>query len=348
MSSAVVSKRERVARLLDRAGVLEIVLRMRGFGRSPWLTILTYHRVEDPKRERALDTDVIDVTPEEFDAQLATVKRYFDVVRLEEVRAFFNGGAKLPPNPALITFDDGYRACHDVAMPILRRHGLPAVVFVATAYLTERKLYWWDRISWLVKRASTKVIHLDYPMPLTIDLAATGGRALLRIVKDHRGLDLELFLDGLARATGVPWDAELEHRLADEVVMTWDHARAMRAADIEIQSHTRTHRVLQTLSPAQLTDELEGSRREIERELGEEIRAIAYPGGRAIEQSPAICQAVKDAGYDLGFSNKTGANNLWGSSMDPLHLRRVSLEHDLDGSMFRGMLAIPYLAPEDE
>jgi peptidoglycan/xylan/chitin deacetylase (PgdA/CDA1 family) len=345
MGAAVVSKRERVARLLDRAGLFEAVLRLRARARSPWLTILTYHRVEEPSRERALDTDVIDVTPDEFDAQLRVLKRWFDVVRLDEVRAFFRGGAKLPANPALITFDDGYRACHDVAMPILAAHGLPATVFVATAYLEDRRLYWWDRISWLVKRAGPRVVELDYPMPLRIDLGATGVRALLRLVKDHRGLDLDLFLERLAAALDVAWEPELERRLADDVVMTWDHAREMCRAGIDIQSHTRTHRVLQTLSPAQLAAELAGSRADIERELHRPVYAIAYPGGRTITDD--ITKAVATAGYDLGFSNKTGATNLWGER-DPLHLRRVSLEHDLGASLFRGILAMPFLAPEDE
>jgi peptidoglycan/xylan/chitin deacetylase (PgdA/CDA1 family) len=41
----------------------------------------------------------------------------------------------LPARAALITFDDGYRSFGETALPILRRFGLPAVLFVPTDYI---------------------------------------------------------------------------------------------------------------------------------------------------------------------------------------------------------------------
>ena len=62
--------------------------------------------------------------------------------------------------------------------------------------------------------------------------------------------------------------------------MTWDDVRALAGAGMDIESHTRTHRVLDTLDRDQLRDELVGSRRDLEAQLGRPIRAIAYPVGR--------------------------------------------------------------------
>ncbi len=42
---------------------------------------------------------------------------------------------KLPERAALITFDDGYRSVRDVALPLLRRFGYPAVLFIPTDYI---------------------------------------------------------------------------------------------------------------------------------------------------------------------------------------------------------------------
>ena len=46
-------------------------------------------------------------------------------------------GAPLPPRAVLLTFDDGYRDNLENALPILRRHGYPAVLFVPIGFLDD-------------------------------------------------------------------------------------------------------------------------------------------------------------------------------------------------------------------
>ncbi len=41
----------------------------------------------------------------------------------------------LPERGLLLTFDDGYRTMRTVAMPILQRYAMPAIVFVPTAFI---------------------------------------------------------------------------------------------------------------------------------------------------------------------------------------------------------------------
>src|SRR5437879_11917656 len=113
--------RRRLARALDEAKVLKAVLAWRATFGSPWIAVLTYHRVADPPwmagRGSLFDDGVIDTSPEELDQQLAFVKAHFDPISLDDLLAFRRGGA-LPKNPALVTFDDGYRDNHDLAMPL--------------------------------------------------------------------------------------------------------------------------------------------------------------------------------------------------------------------------------------
>ena len=75
--------------------------------------------------------------------------------------------------------------------------------------------------------------------------------------------------------------------------------RAPRAAGPgwEIGSHTRTHARLLGVDDARLADELAGSRKRIEAELGQPCRTIAYPFGEADER---VIAAAGDAGYDAG------------------------------------------------
>jgi peptidoglycan/xylan/chitin deacetylase (PgdA/CDA1 family) len=60
-------------------------------------------------------------------------------VTLEAVRDHYLDGAPLPEGAVLITFDDGYRDNLENAVPILQRHGYPAVVFVPVAFLEDTR-----------------------------------------------------------------------------------------------------------------------------------------------------------------------------------------------------------------
>jgi peptidoglycan/xylan/chitin deacetylase (PgdA/CDA1 family) len=335
--------RESLARLLGSAGALDAALWARARARLPLLTIVTHHHVCEPSGDYPFDPEVADATPAQFRRRMELVARRFNVVGVDEVCAALDGGA-LPRNPALVTFDDGYRSCLEVATPILRSVGIRAVFFVATSFVTERRLYWWERIAYLVRRAGPRRLRLVYPAPEEVDLAAPGAvRRLLALVKDTEGLDVERFLEGLGAAAEVEWRPELERRLADELILTWDQVRALRDAGMDVESHTRRHRVLETLDAAGLADELAGSRADLARELGRPARAIAYPVGRPIAHLRRVREAVAAAGYEVGFTNASGAS--WvGRGLDRLDVRRMAVDRGMSDEMFLGQLALPGLA----
>ena len=312
----------------------------------PWLPIVGYHRIGDPEVvARETDEGVVDVTVDDFERHVAFVAQSFEVIGVDRLRRYFVEKAPLPKNAALITFDDGYRECFDIALPILRRHGATGVFFVSTDHVTRRRVFWWDRIAYLFKRSTTKTrVEIDYPTRVVFDLANDLLRAkddALTIVKRTFGLDLERYLDGLARALDVPWTEADEARIADDTLMSWDHLRALRKAGMDVQSHTATHRILQTLGGEELKRELVDSKRTLEAELDEPICAIAYPSGRAVGQHTKIGRAVSEAGYELGFSG-SGVCRL-GAKTDPLDLRRVSVDLHIPEAYFRACVTLPPL-----
>ena len=155
---------------------------------SAWITVLTYHRVGRRDDPTVLDDGVVDVSPEQLARHLKFVKRWFDPIGIDQLAAFVRGRGRLPRNPLMVTFDDGYRDNHDVALPILVKHGVRAVFFLATDYIERRKLYWWDRISLLIARSKRPRIVMAYPEPLSIPLE--GPNAFRRgdaPPEDHQG-----------------------------------------------------------------------------------------------------------------------------------------------------------------
>jgi peptidoglycan/xylan/chitin deacetylase (PgdA/CDA1 family) len=99
---------------------------VRRAGAAPRVRVLTYHRFgSDDARG-----DPFSVSIEDFEAQMRWLAERRLAVSLEQVLRFAAGAEALPDGAVLVTVDDGYACLHSRALPILRRHGIPAVAFV--------------------------------------------------------------------------------------------------------------------------------------------------------------------------------------------------------------------------
>jgi peptidoglycan/xylan/chitin deacetylase (PgdA/CDA1 family) len=338
--------RTRLISVLDGIGVLEAAMIVRKHVRLPYLPIVTYHRLGDPKRDAAdLDDTVVDATKESFEKQVALFNKHFTLLGIEELRQFFLEGRPLPKNSAVITFDDGYKACYDIALPILKRANAKAIFFISTDHMTHRKAFWWDRTNYLIKRSKKTRIELDYPTRAVYEL--TGDRTkvvqqILDVIKQTFGMDVERYLQEISKAAGVPWGPEDDKRITDEILMTWDQVRELHKAGMDIESHSKTHRVLTTLPPDELKEELEGSKRVLEEKLDTTVRSIAYPVSLSLADHDDILVAVQKAGYDIGFSTSSGLGPL-GPKTNPLDIQRFWVDPTLPHSYFRCALAVPHL-----
>jgi peptidoglycan/xylan/chitin deacetylase (PgdA/CDA1 family) len=104
-------------------------LALTGAGRRA-LRVLMYHKVN------SVPDNPLSVPVSLFDEQMALLRDLgYNVVGLEAVLAHYAGEKPLPPDAVLITFDDGYRDNLEHALPVLRRYGYPAVLFVPIGHL---------------------------------------------------------------------------------------------------------------------------------------------------------------------------------------------------------------------
>ena len=99
----------------------------------PRATVLLYHRVTDSVR------DLLTTGIEQFERQMALLRRHFQVISLAEI--FSLDAVPRTDRPLVcVTFDDGYLDNYLNAAPILRRHEIPAAFFVSTGIVgTQRR-----------------------------------------------------------------------------------------------------------------------------------------------------------------------------------------------------------------
>jgi peptidoglycan/xylan/chitin deacetylase (PgdA/CDA1 family) len=98
------------------------------------LRVLMYHKVND------LWPNPTTVPTAVFTEQMSLLGELgYTPVSLDAVLSHYLDGAPLPARAVLLTFDDGYRDNLENALPILRRHGYPAVLFVPIGFLDDER-----------------------------------------------------------------------------------------------------------------------------------------------------------------------------------------------------------------
>jgi peptidoglycan/xylan/chitin deacetylase (PgdA/CDA1 family) len=115
--------------------------------------------------------------------------------------------------------------------------------------------------------------------------------------------------------------------------------KEMSAAGIEFGSHSVTHPVLSRVGPEQLAHELAASKRRIEEAIGKRVDTFAYPVGGEGAYNDTVLAAVRDAGYRLAVSYRTGVATP--GRWDPYAIPRLAIEPYMDPLLYQATLAVP-------
>jgi peptidoglycan/xylan/chitin deacetylase (PgdA/CDA1 family) len=313
-------KREFVASVCAATGITRLV---EALPKRRLLIVLTYHRVGNAN-ETLYDSGTFSCTAEELDCQIESMKRRYRMATLEEVLEMLSGNARLSEPVVLITFDDGYIDNYQIAFPILRRHGVPGVFFLPTAFVGTGRLPWWDIIAYIVKRSPKTRICLHYPEPGTFDLAKDDVDScimhILRFYKQPSMQDRDRFIGELEKAcesSRPPIDA-------DRCFLSWDEARQMQQAGMAFGSHTHTHEILSKLSPEHQQEEVVVSRKILQDELRRNIDTLAYPVGARHAFTEDTIAVLRQAGYRAAFSHYGGFNRP--EAMQPFDICRCKID----------------------
>ena len=91
------------------------------------------------------------VSAANFAAQLDWLARNdYHVIGLAQLVGFLEGRQAVPKRSVVITIDDGYESVHRVALPLLRKHGFAATLFVYTDFIGSPDALSWAQLQDLV------------------------------------------------------------------------------------------------------------------------------------------------------------------------------------------------------
>jgi peptidoglycan/xylan/chitin deacetylase (PgdA/CDA1 family) len=326
-------KKELLAKLLYHSGFLQPFSRLQ----PPGLVVLNYHRIrpDQPEHHTPFDADVFGPTQRDFDRQVRWLKDHFQLLSESELLEVTRSPDRFRDRFAALTFDDGYRDNYDLALPVLRAAGAPAIFYICPALIEDRRLGWWDLIAYFIKKSRQSSISLSGE---TIPLGEQKPDAIRKLngwMKLRPAAETAGLLDRLASACDV---APPGRELQDQQFMTWDQVREASRQGVSIGSHTHTHRVLATLPEPDQRWELSQSKTVLEAKLGSPVRTLAYPVGGYQNFTAVTMRLARDCGYEAAFSFHTGRNRP--GDGNPYNLRRIAPSDAFD-AMFACGAALP-------
>ncbi len=194
--------------------------------------VLGYHSIADHPSELC-------VSPADFENQLLYIKsKGFESLPIKDFTRIAEERREVR-NKLLITFDDGYLDFLELAVPILKKHGMHATVFVSPEYVGQSP-------GWLI-RDRQRIVQLINSFPFS----------------------------EASRKQLIEWNDQF----ATRALMNWQQLREVIQLGFDVQSHSLSHHFLTEVEPAQLLQDLKSSREQIETELRYPVHSIAYPYG---------------------------------------------------------------------
>ena len=328
-----ISKRGMLARALDVTGCGRMLR-----STSVWDGVLTlnYHRIGD-RHNSLLDRNLWSATDEDFDSQISTIAREFDVVGLNDLDSIIG---KKHGRFVMVTFDDGYLDNYTNAFPILKAHGVTATFFITTGFLDVPKVPWWDDIAWMVRTSCESSLNASRwtSTPVLFDEPDREGaiNELLTVYKRLSGEVTEGFLDFLADALKT---GRCPIQVANELWMSWDMIREMKQNGMTFGGHTVSHPILANLSAEQQEAEIAPCKQRLIEELGEPIDAFSYPIGGSKSFNDDTRLILEKLSFKWVFAYQGGYCRY--NHTDRFAVPRTAIETDVDLPMFRAIATLP-------
>lgn len=299
------------------------------------VTIVMYHYIRDFARTRYPRIKGLDVAG--FRRQLDHIGANHSIVRMEDVIDAALSGAELPPNAALLTFDDGYAEHYATVFPILHERGLQGAFFPPVATVEEGRLLDVNRVHFVLATA-----------PSSAELAAaiddevqSAGDDDLRAVAEYRTEwahpnrwdDADTIYVKRMLQTALPphvrervartlfrrYVSVDETAFAAELYLTVDQARVMVDAGMHFGSHGVSHQWLNRVDAEIQTSEILGSIEFLTR-LGMPTQrqwTMCYPYGGWNQE---LVDLLRRHQCSLGFTTELAKAEL--GQHDPLLLPR--------------------------
>jgi peptidoglycan/xylan/chitin deacetylase (PgdA/CDA1 family) len=306
------------ATALNRLGFLDAYSFLRRKLTRSQVAILIYHRVCPDRDSWSLEP----LSPQEFQKQIEYFCRNYELLSLDQLVSYIRQRKTLPEKAVVITFDDGYKDNYRYAYPLLKKYRIPATIFLATGCIGKDRLFWWDKVGYIIENSTVARLNLDELG--SYSLRSNTDRHQAKFIISER---LKNLPDGrknvlIEKLTNI-CQVSIPPGLGKEFVLSWNEVREMSDDGISFGAHSVNHPILTNMPFERAKWEIVQSKKDIEERLGIQVTTFAYPNGN---YDSKLHQFLKECGFTCAVS--VLPRKLIGLKDDPYSLSRIPAMED--------------------
>jgi peptidoglycan/xylan/chitin deacetylase (PgdA/CDA1 family) len=279
---------------------------------------------------------------ESFEEQIRFLCSHYNIISLHQAVTAIYNGSQLREKPAVVTFDDGYRNNLTMALPVLKKYGVPATIFLTAGYIGTDKILPLDRAYLSITNARKKEPLMIQEIGLgplffhNNKAIAASYFATVAALKRFPTKAQEKYLDLLEDKLNP--DYRQKEAYKEFQLLSWEEVRQLNNSKIiEIGAHTLSHEILSNVSNEEAEKEIVDSKVMIEHNLLQPIDSFAYPNGTDRDYNKSHISQLKKTGFCCSVTTTARLNQC---GDDPYTLGRISVGPDFVNNLDQFVLKI--------
>ncbi len=278
------------------------------------ITCVGYHSVYDEKNKDRFSHYLysnISVSSDDFEKQLLSLKNDgHTFINFSDLK---NPKLKGWNRPTIIYFDDGYKDNLVNALPILKKHNIPATVFVTVGLIEKESFLWTLGLRYFLFKKNTPKAEVEKK---------------IKELKKLSGPRRELVLKQMFAEDGFILNPN-----NFDIFLNWDEVKELSQNNIEIGSHGLSHKKFSELDERELVTELTDSKKIIEEKIGKKIDYLSYPYG---DYNQKVVAVAGKTGYSFAVTIRDGYNSPCDATERPFELKRVNPDSNQTLNLLKG------------
>ena len=315
--------------------ILGLLVKTNGLFSAPLFAgrglVFMLHRVlpESERNEFTLNKDLA-ITPEKLEEFLVFLKeKGYIFISLDTLENWLDNKLKLNKKFICLTFDDGYKDNLTHGLPILKKHQVPATIYITNCFPNGTALLWWYLFEIHAKSSNQLLINTSLGSSefywkdendafgqfskVSEAIKAIPGQELHSVLCESFGLS----------------DAEIKQQ-CKEVALSWDEIKELSNEPlITIGAHTINHISVRHQEESLVVEEMKASKLEIEVKIGQQVKHFAYPFGGEYDVSKRDLAIAAKVGFKTSTLNQPG-NIFKRNKKNKQALARMPLGNDTD------------------